>query len=209
MHEILAQSREDAKNRFTTAPARAYNGCMPRGPDVIAVAIFLVGLVFSFFAVPWMMKPLHAARITPPPKAQFSISEIFALIVPLIIAATVIFQPFNPQYPGYDSDVPIMAAVTVLGAIYWWLGVRALSRAGVMAQSRRLVYLAVVNPLAYGVSIFFASAPIVAAWIGFGLVGGNIVIAVVTLLPVWATVYLLLCKLFRRVVHGLVKTRPG
>jgi hypothetical protein len=181
---------------------------MPRGPDLIAVAIFLVGLVFSFFAVPWMMKPLHAAKEDPPPKAQFSISEIFALIVPLMIAATIIFQPFNPQYPGYDSDVPIMAAVTVQGAIYWWLGVRALSHAGVTDSRRRLFHLALINPIAYSGSIFLVCAPTVFIWIGHELVGASILAAILIMAPFYFACCVIVLRLSRHAANWLVKTRP-
>lgn len=181
---------------------------MPRGPDLIAIAIFLVGLVFSFFAVPWMMKPLHAVKQDPPAKAQFSISEIFALIVPLMIAATIIFQPFNPQYPGYDSDVPIMATVTVLGAGYWWRGVRALSRAGVTDSRRRLSYLGVINPLAYGGLIFLFCAPIVFTWVGHGLVGASILAALLLGAPFYAAACVIVFRLFRHAANWLVRTRP-
>lgn len=158
---------------------------MLSSPDAIPIFIFLIGFAGSFFVVRWTFEPLYASQVVPRQPTQFFTSDLYALILPLMIAGLVIFQPHNPRYPGYSSDVPIMITVTAVAAIFWWRGTVLLSRVAVLSAWRRFAFLALLMPLACGGSIAAVSMPLMVGYLFIGMVGlGGALISLLAL-PVW------------------------
>jgi hypothetical protein len=88
---------------------------------------------------------LGQGRAAKPEKLQYSIGDMYVLIVYLALLAL-------PLFPLLGLPIAIMTALFI--ASWWWLGLRLLSRNRITRASSRLTVLAFSIPLAYGVAPF-------------------------------------------------------
>ncbi len=116
--------------------------------------IFLV-MAYGWFAVIWA--PLWT-RGYPVRRTQFHISDFLALLMPLAV-----FNGLLVAMKRYDSDVlayQILVNIAVVG-MWWYGGVRLVSRLGLTGAWRRIAFLGIVVP---------GLLALIMAWIHFVLI---------------------------------------
>ncbi|MCZ7647360.1 MAG: hypothetical protein M5U26_19230 [Planctomycetota bacterium] len=96
----------------------------------------------------WVMTPLRKAAQTPAPPIQFQLTDLYLLLVQLLVWGGLIAGWGAPE-----EDEAVRRAVLgvswLLWSGAWWLTVRWLSRAGISSMRRRALVLGLASPLAF------------------------------------------------------------
>ena len=119
------------------------------------VLIVLLVMPVSYYLGRVLLRPL--VEKDGPPRFQFLITDIYALIAQFMLAGTILTGDSTGS--ERNDRIAMMIGVWVVLAWWWWLGVRRLSRAGVFHAWRRVVFLIVAVPFAFG-NFFFLLLPV-------------------------------------------------
>jgi len=121
---------------------------------MLATLGLFVGITsFMFGRLP--LKPLLDAHRNPLRPTQFLLTDIYALLVQVMIAGFLITKLQGDENGADRFKLTQAALITPLLVFWWFIGVRWLSRAGVQKVLRRLEVLLVAVPFAFGGPLAF------------------------------------------------------
>lgn len=106
-----------------------------------------VSLAFGY----WLVKPLRLSTVRPPPRLQFRIGDIFALL--LQMGTTGVVCNYGVKLGAVGNGVFQMLVIWVLLAWCWWMGVGWLSQSRVVDVRHRMLVLLVGVPMGFGGSL--------------------------------------------------------
>ena len=95
--------------------------------------------------------PLRRLGGSAPRTTQFFIMDFLVLLGQFMVAGLLIL---GPTEEGRDPrKLFVLYALWLLMTGWWWLGIRTLSRAGLTHSRIRMLFLAVIVPISYGLPV--------------------------------------------------------
>ena len=126
---------------------------------------FLCPLAFvtlvSYMLGLFVFGPLYAKESWTPPQIRFRIADILVLLVQLQLAAGLLLAVM-PQFDPSPLVARVALAVFVWITLIWWwyCGVRMLARARVERGGDRLLFLAIILPVGYLLTLGMMASPV-------------------------------------------------
>ena len=114
---------------------------------IVLPIVLPIFLLVSYYLGRLLLRPL-AEQSPAPPRVQFLITDMYALIAQLMLIGSLIFG--GSESGVRDKRLLVMFGAWAVLGWWWWLGVRRLSRAGIFHAWRRAVFLAIAVPFAFG-----------------------------------------------------------
>jgi hypothetical protein len=143
--------------------------------NMLRVALFVGAIWSAVFAVRWVLGPLDRAAKNRNCPVQFSLADflcLFFVVQLLLIAPAALFRGISFWTLAVDYKVLIVTAWSLffaLAIIFWWTGVRKLSRAGVQSTASRAFVLTIAIPFGFA----FAIAIPIVALVAFAFLSQN------------------------------------